>query len=322
MFQILLTSFPMIQTFHLETDNIKFHIPDFVQTVTENNLLKIIQNYDGWIVGDDPVNEKIIEKGVSGKLKAVVKWGVGIDNVDVECLRKKGVLFTNIPNVFGEAVSDVGVGMLLSLNRRLHNIHQEIMVGNWFKPCGVSLVDKKVCLIGFGDVGQCSARKLLAFRANVYVYDPNYMMNESGNVVCRSDKTSALCESLRGVHVMDSVEKCLENCHVIFITASLNDSSYHLLDEKRILLARKGVKIINVSRGKIICETSVIKLLEKKFIDSVGLDVFENEPLSFDNPLRCYPLNIFGTHNASKEMESVLKTNSVAISKMMGFLKK
>jgi len=82
----------------------------------------------------------------------------------------------------------------------------------------------------------------------------------------------------------------------------------------------KGVKIINISRGPLVCETSVLKLLDEKFIDSVGFDVFETEPIQKDHPLKKYHKNIFGTHNGSNEIDGVYKTSMIAISKIVEFL--
>lgn len=324
MYKILLTCPPMIESFHLYKEvllekNLDVHIPSFTQVMTENELIKIIGNYDGWIIGDDPATQKVFEHGMKGKLKVVVKWGVGIDNVDTSFLKKNNIPFTNIPNVFGESVSDVGIGMLLSINRHLHNIHQEVMEGKWYKPCGDSLLDKKICLVGFGDIGRCSARKLLAFHSKVHVSDPGFQYDKNGKIICSYDKTIEINDTLQQVK-LDSLEKCLENCDIIFITAALHESTFHLIDEKKIRSAKKGVKIINISRGPLVCETSVLKLLDEKFIDSVGFDVFETEPIQKDHPLKKYHKNIFGTHNGSNEIDGVYKTSMIAISKIVEFL--
>lgn len=324
MYKVLLTCPPMIKSIHLYKEyfkkyNLEVEVPFFIQVMKEENLIKIIGNYDAWIIGDDPATRKVFEEGVKGNLKAVVKWGVGVDNVNVSYLKEMGIPFTNVPNVFGESVSDVGIGMLLCLNRQLHNIHQQVVEGNWYKPCGQSLLGKKVCLVGFGDIGRCSARKLLAFGCNVYVSDPGFEYNTDGKIVCSYDTSIRIPETLQSV-ILTSLDDALENCNVIFVTSVLNESTFHLIDREKIHLAREGVKIINVSRGSIVCEKDVIELLEEEYVDSVGFDVFETEPLDMDNKLKHFPKNIFGTHNGSNEIDGVYKTSLIAIEKIHNFL--
>lgn len=324
MFKVLLTCPPMIKSLHLYKDflkmnNLEVEVPFFIQVMKEEKLMEIIGNYDAWIIGDDPATRKVFEEGRNGKLKAVVKWGVGIDNVDVLSLEEFGIPFTNIPNVFGESVSDVGIGMLLCLNRQLHNIHQQVMEGNWFKPCGHSLVDKKVCLVGFGDIGRCSARKLLAFGCDVHVSDPGFVYNSENQIVCSYNPDIKINQTLQSVN-LTSLENAIQDCHIIFVTSALNKNTFHLINEKNIRLAKNGVKIINVSRGGIVCENDVIRLLQEGFVDSVGFDVFETEPLDFDNQLKHYPKNILGTHNGSNEIDGVIKTSIIAIEKLQEFL--
>lgn len=324
MFKVLLTCPPMIKSLNLYKDflkinNLEVEVPFFIQVMKKEKLMEIIGNYDAWIIGDDPATREVFEKGRKGKLKAVVKWGVGVDNIDVLSLEEFGIPFTNIPNVFGESVSDVGIGMLLCLNRQLHNIHQQVMEGNWFKPCGHSLVDKKVCLVGFGDIGRCSARKLLAFGCDVHVSDPGFVYNSENQIVCSYNPDIKINQTLQAV-TLTSLEKAIQDCHIIFITSVLNKDTFHLINEKNIRLAKHGVKIINVSRGGIVCENDVIHLLEEGFIDSIGFDVFETEPLDFDNKLKQYPKNIFGTHNGSNEIDGVIKTSIITIEKLQEFL--
>ena len=120
---ILLTCPPMINRIKvyseiLKNNNIKIDIPNFKQVLTEEELIEILPNYDGWIIGDDPATKKVLEAGKKGKLRACIKWGVGTDNVDFDACNELNIPVTNIPNVFGEEVSDVALGYLLCLTRR------------------------------------------------------------------------------------------------------------------------------------------------------------------------------------------------------------
>ena len=323
-FKILLTCPPMLKQFdrykQLALDNgLDIFCAPVTQIMTEEELIELVPQYDGWIIGDDPATRKVFEAGIKGNLKAAVKWGVGVDNVDFEACKDLNIPITNIPGVFGEEVSDVGIGFLLGLSRKLFEIDVGVKKGQWNKPCGTSLTGKKVCLIGFGDIGRCSARKLLAFNVDVYVSDPGFKQLENGTIECVYNPELNVDKELHKVH-MTTLEKASKNCDYIFVTCALNKHTHHLINKQVILNAKKGVRIINVARGPVVCEKDVVELLKKKHIDSVAFDVFEIEPLGPENPLRKFPQNIFGTHNGSNTIEGVDKTSHIAIKTMTNYL--
>ena len=320
---ILITCPPMIKQMHRYKSmfnmlHLNYHCPKFTQVLSEDELIELLPNYDGWIIGDDPATSRVFEAGVKGKLKVAVKWGVGTDNVDFEACKKLNIPITNIPNVFGEEVSDVGIGMLLNITRKLHEIDYETKLGNWIKPSGMSLSGKKVCLLGFGDIGRCAARKLLAFNLNVYVSDPGFE-KVNGNIICKYDSNIVVKEELNRVNIV-SLDEALDNCDIIFVTCALNESTRYLINKKTIIKAKKGVIIINIARGPVVCEDDVVELLETKHIQGVGFDVFEIEPLSENSKLRNYPQNFFGSHNGSNTIEGVDKTSHIAIKNICEFL--
>lgn len=309
MYNILLTCPPMIKQISryedlLQQCNFKITIPEFQQVMTEDQLCEIIGDYDGWIIGDDPATKQVFEKGKKGKLKACVKWGVGTDNVDFDACKTLNIPISNTPQMFGEEVSDVAIGYLLCLSRRLHTIHNSVVNNEWIKPCGETLTGKKVCVIGFGDIGKCIVRKLQAFHVNIWVSDPLYI-----------DKKTEYNDIKIG-----GIDDCLQDANYVIICCPLNKNTFHLLNEEKILLCKKGVKIINVGRGPIICEKDVVALLENGFIDSVGFDVFEEEPLYPNNKLRNFKQNIFGTHNGSNTLEAVDKVSKTVLNILKSYL--
>ena len=329
MFKILLTCPPMINRInnykHLfDKYNFDVFCPEFSQIMTENELCKILPNYDGWIIGDDPATRKVFENGKKGKLKAAIKWGVGTDNVDFNACSDLNIPISNIPNVFGEEVSDIAIGYLLCLSRKLHTIHVGHISNKWLKPIGETLVGKKVCLIGLGDIGRCVAKKLLAFRLDIWTSDP--ACSKKDNIIIgnygHGFPNMSFKDPFEEIHSIkiDSLDNCLAGANYIICCCPLNQHTYHLINKDTILKCKKGVKIINIARGGIIKETDVIELLGIGFIESVGFDVFEEEPLSMDNKLRDFQQNIFGSHNGSNTTEAVDKVSNLAIQKLNNFL--
>jgi D-3-phosphoglycerate dehydrogenase len=301
--------------------NLEVECPNIVQTLSEEKLCNLLPNYDGWIIGDDPATQKVFEAGKKGKLRAAVKWGVGTDNVDFDACKMLGISITNTPNMFGEEVSDVAIGMLLNLTRKLHIIHLNNINNIWYKPVGETLVGKKICLIGLGDIGRCIARKLLAFKLDIWAVDPAFSKNKEliiGNYGHRFSNK----DIFEGIHCIniDTLDNCLEKAQYVICACPLNDKTYHLINKENILKCQNGVKIINVGRGPIVKEEDICDLLDSGFIDSIGFDVFEEEPLSKDSLLRIYSQNIFGSHNGSNTIEAVDKVSKIAIEKLSEFL--
>ena len=319
--RILLTCPPMINQLENLKDEIKkydfnIYVPEFTAVMTEDELCKIIGNYDGWIIGDDPCTEKVIKVGKEGKLKALVKWGVGVDNVDFKACEKYGIPVKNTPAMFGEEVSDIALNYLLTLTRETHIINSEVRKGNWYKPAGRTLTEKKVALIGFGDIGRCVARKCLAFNLNAYVSDPGFYNTSSGKIKCKYNEELIIPENIQKVKICNNLQEAVNNCDYIIITCSLNKHTKGMINKEVIKMANKGVIIINVARGPIVVENDVIELLEEKHIKSVGFDVFQEEPLSKHSKLLNYEQNIYGSHNGSNTIDAVLKTSKIALDKL------
>lgn len=307
--KILITCPPMLKMIdqfssYLKKKKINFYAPNIKQKMSENNLIKSISNFDGWIIGDDSATQAIIRKGSSGKLKAIVKWGVGIDNIDIDACKDYKIRFTNTPNMFGSEVADVALGYLIALSRETFKIDREIRLGKWPKPQGISLKNKKVALIGYGDIGKKTASRLISCEMKVTIYDPYIKyLEKKPNII------------------HEIWPKKIHEADFIVITSSLNSSNYHMINKKILDKCKDGVRIVNVSRGQIIDERSLIMALKSRKVYSVALDVFENEPLPKKNFFKKNINCILGSHNASNTKEAVLRTSKIAIDKIYGFLK-
>jgi D-3-phosphoglycerate dehydrogenase len=243
----------------------------------------------------------VFTAGVNGNLKAAVKWGVGVDNVDFDACKKLNIPIINTPGMFGNEVSDVAIGMMLNLTRKLHIIDAEVRKGNWVKPVGNSTVGKKVGIVGFGDIGKAIGRKLKAFDMDIVAYDPN-------------------AQGDYGISVKNFPEE-IEELDYLFLACALNKSTYHLIDQDILSRLKKSVIIVNVSRGPLIDEDALISVLNQGEIGGAGLDVFEIEPLNTSSKLMEFDNCFFGSHNGSNTKEAVDKTSHKAINLLYGFLK-
>ena len=286
-----------------EQKNVDLDAPRVVQTMTEDELCAILPDMDGWIIGDDPATARVLEAGAAGNLKAIVKWGVGVDNVDFKAAERLGLPSTNTPGVFGNEVADVAMNYVGGLARQTFLIDREIRANNaWPKPRGISLTGRKAGIVGFGDIGRQTARRLIASGMEIYAYDPAYAPVEGLEVTPKP--------WFEGV----------EDCDFLVFTAPLNAATHHMFDEHVLAACRDGVRIVNVGRGPVIKEAALLAGLESGKVHSAALDVFEVEPLSADNPLRGYERCIFGSHNGSNTEDAVRRVSHQAIGHLFDFL--
>jgi D-3-phosphoglycerate dehydrogenase len=287
-----------------ESKGVELILPNVVQTMTEDELIEILPEVDGWIIGDDPATERVFIAGKNGKLKAAVKWGVGVDNVDFKTCQKLGIPIINTPNMFGAEVATIAVSYVLGLARQSYLIDREVRKGNWIKPAGRSLSGLVVGLIGFGDIGKSTARFLHAFDMKINVYDP--FANKSD-------------EDLKKYQFYSFPEK-LEEADFVIATCALNASTTKMINADSIKKMKDKVYIINVSRGGIIDESALLDALKSGKVEAAGLDVFENEPLTLDSEILEHDKCILGSHNGSNTIEGVKRASYQAIDYLFTFL--
>ena len=306
--KVLVTSPPMlrmIDTFRpiFERHDVELTAANVVQTLSVAELKALVPFHDGWIIRDDPANREVFTTGKAGRLKAAVKWGIGVDNVDFAACRDLGIPITNTPNMFGGEVADIAVGYVIALARETFDIDRGVRAGDWPKPRGISLAGKTVALIGFGDIGKNTAKRLLAADMKIIAYDP----------------------FAKPVPELAEVEMApwpmrIEEADFIVINCALTASSRYMLNGDVLARAKRGVRVVNVGRGPVIEEVALCEALKAGKVYSAALDVFEEEPLRMESYLRMHPRCIFGSHNASNTADAVVRTSEIAISKVLGFL--
>ncbi len=306
--KVLVTCPPMlgmIDSFRpiFEKYGVEVTAPKVVQTLSVEELKELVPHHDGWIIGDDPATREVFTAGKAGKLKAAVKWGIGVDNVDFTACKDLGIPVTNTPNMFGAEVADIAMGYVIALARETFQIDDGVRQGSWPKPRGFSLAGKTVALIGYGDIGKNTASRLLASEMKVIAYDPVAPDSPELAPVERAEWPNRI-----------------EEADVIVVTCSLTPSSYHMINADVFARAKDGVRIVNVGRGPVIDEPALESALKTGKVYSAALDVFEIEPLPMDSYLRTHPRCIFGSHNASNTVDAVTRTSKIAIDKLMEFL--
>ncbi len=305
--KVLVTCPPMlgmIEEFRplFESRGVEMTPAKVVQILSEDELCDLLPKYDGWIIGDDPATRRVFAAGKAGQLKAAVKWGIGVDNVDFVACKDFGIPITNCPNMFGAEVADVGMSYIGALARETFIIDRGVRAGQWPKPRGISLAGRTLGLVGLGDIGRNLARRALAADLKVVAYDPFY--------------TGPLTD---GIERADWPNRVGEADFLAF-TCALTPGNQHMLNAAVLTKTKAGVRVVNVARGPLIDEAALFAALQSGHVHSAALDVFEVEPLPAESPLRGLTQTIFGSHNGSNSADAVRRCSLFAVDKLLGYL--
>ncbi len=257
---------------------------------TEDEVIQRCSTADALIVQWAPITRRVLEAlpGVRG----VVRYGIGVDNIDVKAAKEIGRMVSNVPNYCQEEVSDHTIAMMISLARRIPQDHNQIARGGWgigpFLPLP-AFSDLTLGLIGFGSIAKKVSEKARPFRFHQVAYDP-------------VAKDEAFRE--RGVERVELAE-LLSCADIISLHCPLLPATHHIINAASIAQMKPGVIIINTARGPLIAEPDLIHALQEGRVLGAGLDVFEKEPLPGDSPLRLLPNVILTSHAASVSIRAV-----------------
>lgn len=240
------------------------------------------------VVGDDHINDSILEE--CQNLELIIKWGAGVDNIDITGTKPK---ILNSPGDIYIDVAEHTVFLIGSLLKNIPEIHHQIVLNNsWAKPTGTRIMNKDVGFIGFGRIGQQTAKILASFGANIYFSDP-FIENLENNLGEKKE-----------------IEYLKENCDILVVAAPLTEDTRDLLNINFFNSLRKKPYIINVSRGDIINEKDLTIALEKELVSGCALDVFEKEPIELSSEIRKSDKVVYSSHNASNTFEANKSVNS------------
>ena len=243
--------------------------------IAEDILANEVADCDILLMCYTPITRKIIDS--AKKLKAIVKYGVGIDAIDIPAANERGIVVVNIPEYAEETVAEGAFAMLIALAKKLPALQKQMNYKAWVWPSqewlGLDIAEKTLGIIGCGKIGTSMARMAgLGFRARVIGYDP-------------SKSKEKLAQ--RGIEKYDDLLELIKECDFISLHAVLNKETKHLIGAKEFSAMKKTAIIINSARGALIDEMALLDALEKKQIAGAGLDVYSLEPLNkTDHPLK------------------------------------
>ena len=258
-----------------------------------DELAQECQDIDAVIAATDPYQDAFFAR--AKRLKLVARCGIGIDSVDLVSASRHGVLVTNVPHAMTDAVADYCFALLLGLVRRIPEGDACMRRGGWEEYPGVELRGKRLGLIGFGKIGQEVARRAFGFGLEVVTHDPNW-----------NPELEAIGSSMAAGNSVRSVdlETLLRTSRFVSLHAPNIPQTRHLINAQRLSLMRPDAYLINTSRGALIDEQALREALLEGRIAGAAIDVYQQEPLPADHPLRQTPRLLLTPHNAFNAREA------------------
>ncbi|GAB6087564.1 D-2-hydroxyacid dehydrogenase [Alkaliphilus crotonatoxidans] len=228
-------------------------------------LMEKIKEFDGIIIRSATrIDKDIIDAALkTGKLKLIVRAGVGLDNVDVDYAVSNGLIVKNTPDSSKISVAELAIGHMITLARSLHHTNRTMQEGKWLKKQyqGIEVEGKTLGIIGFGRIGQTTAQKAAALGMKVIYNDRMRSPNHQGEFEYVTK------------------EELLQRSDFISLHVPFNKEEGPVLAKREFDMMKDGVYLINCARGGVICEKTLLEALDSGKVAGAALDVFEEEPV-------------------------------------------
>lgn len=257
---------------------------------TEKEVIENAKGVDALLVENAIIGRKVFE--ALPQLKAVGRYGIGVNVVDLKAATEHGVYVVNVPDYCYDEVSDHTLALLLASIRKINQLNNHVKKANWdynsFKPI-YRMRGRTLGLIGFGEIARTVAKKAKAFGLKIITADP-FLDKSVGEKY--------------GVKLV-SLEKLLRNSDYISIHVPLTDDTEQIISSREFRMMKNTAFIINTSRGRIIDQKALVEALKENEIAGAAIDVLNDEPIEEDNPLIMMPNVIITPHVAYYSEESL-----------------
>jgi D-3-phosphoglycerate dehydrogenase len=241
-------------------------------------VAQLLPGVDGYIAGLDAIDSQALQ--AADRLKVIARYGVGVDSVDLEAARKKGIVVTNTPGANSVSVAELALGLMLALARQIPEAVEAVHQGKWPRYSGLSLEGKTVGILGLGAIGRQLARRLAGFDCKIRAYDPF------------ADETFAKDHQVELV----SLDQVIAEADFLSLHLPLLPETRGMVNPAFLNQMKKGSFFINTSRGEVVDEDALLKALQSGHLRGAGLDAFTVEPPAAGNPLLALPQVIATPH--------------------------
>jgi len=268
---------------------------DTGKAYTKEEFYEKTQDADGVIVGVEIVDKEYIDSHPN--LKAVVKFGVGTDNIDVEYCRQKGIVVDRTVGSNSRSVAETAISFILADSKNLFESMSYTREGNWIKQTGYEIGNKIIGLVGFGAIAQKVAQMAFGLGMKVIAYDP-YLVAED---VAKKYEVGIV-----------TFEEIIKHSDFISLHIPLTKETTDFITLTQLKEMKQGAVLINTARGGIVNEADLYEALSQNIIKAAYFDVLSSEPPQNDEPLIKLPNFYLTPHIASRSEEAEKNTANMA----------
>jgi D-3-phosphoglycerate dehydrogenase len=271
---------------------------------SKSEMISIVSDVEGIILGVDTVDADVIN--AAPKLKAISRYGVGMNNIDVEYAKTRGINVLNAAGANADAVADAAMTLMLAAAKKLLFLDAAVRQSDFSEVETFEMNGKTLGLIGLGNIGAKVARRAKGFDMTVLAYD-----------VTQNAELAAGC----GAVYMETLEALLETSDFVSLHLPILPDTYHIIGEREIARMKPGAVLINTARGGLIDEDALAAALLSGKLLGAGLDVFETEPLPLNSPLNGLINVVMTPHASADTYESTGKVSRAAALNLISALK-
>jgi D-3-phosphoglycerate dehydrogenase / 2-oxoglutarate reductase len=283
-----------------------FEVDTMRGPVIENELLKVIDQYDAVLMGDDEFTKTVIEKGKKSKLKVLSKYGVGLDKVDLNACDANEIIVKNVRGVNQASVAEHVFALLLTFAKNIYSSIESTREGHWNRQTGFNLAGKKLGILGFGNIGKEVAKMAKAFSMDVFVFDKFIDEKLASNL----DLT-----------ITSSKEELIQEVDILTLHLPLMKETENTINCEALKLAKENLILINTARGGLVNESDLYDFLTNNKASAYLADVLRIEPIMHDLKLKNLGNVIITPHIASRTRENVEIQGLMAVENLLSALK-
>ena len=257
----------VVETRMMELFDVELNLED--KPLSQAELKDAVERADVLVpTVTDKINAAILSSA-GPQLRLIANFGTGVDNIDLATAQRKGITVSNTPDVLTEDTADMTMGLIIATSRRLTEGERVARTGDWkgWSPTwmmGHRIHGKRLGIVGMGRIGQAVAKRARAFGMSIHYHNRHPVHQEVEN-------------ALEATY-WESLDQMLARVDVVSINCPHTPATYHLLSARRLKHLQPHAIVVNASRGEVVDENALTRMLAKGEIAGAGLDVFENEP--------------------------------------------
>lgn len=289
----------------LDSLGINYYINDLGRSLNEDEMIDALKDVDGAIVGVDPLNKKVLE--AAPNLKAIAKYGVGLDNIDLDYCKEKSIKISKTVGANSNAVADYTFALLLAVARKVVLLDRKARDNDYSKVISTDVYGKKIGVLGLGAIGKGVVKRAAGFGMDIYGYD------------IYEDKEFNSQYDIK----FTSVDEILNKCDFVTLHLPLSIDTKHIINKDNLNKCKRDLILINTARGGLVDEKELYEALNTKQIFGAGLDVFENLDKPYEKLLELENV-VLGNHTAASTVDATNNMTNMALENLLtdlGFFK-